>query len=144
MPSFVVGQNLTQHKHLFSQMLCVRALFDKCFFSRSSRGGRKSTLFVSTFLGLKIHRRKLYQRYACLSLCGGRQRRRCETTHNKEEDEETNCGGSSRFCIFLFCAVVAPYLRFFLRFSFSRAFLRARLFSIFVSCFWRWLPHRSF
>ena len=47
MPSFVVGQNLTQHKHLFSQMLCVRALFDKCFFSRSSRGGGEKVSFLS-------------------------------------------------------------------------------------------------
>lgn len=77
---------------------------------------------------------------------GGRQRRRCETTrNNKETDDKTNnCGGSSPFCIFLFRAGVAPHLRFFLRFSFSSFFLRARRFSICVSCFWRWLPHRSF
>lgn len=123
--------------HLFSpKVCCVFVLFLMCFFRTSS----------ST--GLKIHRQKLYQRERYTPLCGGRQlrRRREKTTRKKrikEEDKETNRGGSSRFCIFFFCAVVAPHLRFFLRSLFSCAFLRARIFSIFVSSFSRWLPHRS-
>ena len=128
---------------------CVRALFEIRAFSANALSREKEGEKAAFRLGLKIHRRrKLYIRDTKpFFIRGGRQRRRCETTrNNKETDEETNnCGGSSPFCIFLFRAGVAPHLRFFLRFSFSCFFLRARRrFSICVSCFWRWLPHRSF
>ena len=55
--------------------LCVRALFDIRAFSANAlqRRREKKLLFVSPFLGLKIHRRKkaLYQRYKAFLYAAG-------------------------------------------------------------------------
>ena len=123
-------------------MVCVRALFDIRAFSANELSREKEgekAAFRLSFSRIKNTPTKesFISEIQSLSLCGGRQRRRCETTrNNKETDEETNnCGGSSPFCIFLFRAGVAPHLRFFLRFSFSSFFLRARRFSILSRAF---------
>lgn len=147
MPSFDFWAefNNTRNTSFLAKMVCVRALFEVSAFSANELQRRRKSCFSSRIKNTPT-KESFLRDTKPFFMRGGRQRRRCETTrNNKETDEETNnCGGSSRFCIFLFRAGVAPHLRFFLRFSFSSFFLRARRFSICVSCFWRWLPHRSF
>ena len=137
--------NNTRNTSFLAKMVCVRALFEVSAFSANELQRRRKSCFSSRIKNTPT-KESFLRDTKPFFMRGGRQRRRCETTrNNKETDDKTNnCGGSSPFCIFLFRAGVAPHLRFFLRFSFSSFFLRARRFSICVSCFWRCLPHRSF
>ena len=147
MPSFDFWAefNNTRNTSFLAKMVCVRALFEVSAFSANELQRRRKSCFSSRIKNTPT-KESFLRDTKPFFMRGGRQRRRCETTrNNKETDDKTNnCGGSSPFCIFSFRAGVAPHLRFFLRFSFSCFFLRARRFSICVSCFWRWLPHRSF